>query len=485
MSVVTRHCAAAVIAAASLTAWPGDAAADYTWNWTMISNPNWEIMLTDFGYSDYLFDKTPGYEGREYLSGEWGAALGYRRGSTTVTPTWLEPRFSFPDWDTNSNYSVVQPMTLGPLTAQGLPTMSSVISNGAVQITQDVRFVDTVTGIAMGNAAASLGGGGTALLSNRYVMTQTYTFQNVSGTAIDNLQFLQFLHGLNSQSGVYDNRAYGGQMGEYRYDVTMGGVDPYSAGGQVDYIAFHSKIAPSAVEIGRYGIEGVDDHVTGKPSVGTHLSVESNNLSGVDSFAPPTRWVAGAQRYDLGTLDPGAQVSFDVALSILSGWQVGGGDDSGTIGGTSGSVGSVDYLFLGSHGAGEFTHEFSVEDADGVAEMIALGEFGPLTFGMPGGLLQLWDIGFEGSFNDGLRLTFHLDTSLLPPGADPENLRLYHWTGGSWQLLAGGFDPATGTITIETDSLSPFAVGAVPEPGAAWLLAGGLVAIGLRLRRRR
>ncbi len=35
-------------------------------------NPDWTITLTDAGYSDLLFDQRPGFEGREYLSGEWG-----------------------------------------------------------------------------------------------------------------------------------------------------------------------------------------------------------------------------------------------------------------------------------------------------------------------------------------------------------------------------------------------------------------------------
>ena len=46
-----------------------------------IFNPNWNITLTDAGYSDWLYDNTPGFEGREYLSSAWwmpffpGAAL--------------------------------------------------------------------------------------------------------------------------------------------------------------------------------------------------------------------------------------------------------------------------------------------------------------------------------------------------------------------------------------------------------------------------
>lgn len=32
-----------------------------------ITNPNWNITLTSFGYADLLFDNTPGFEGREFF----------------------------------------------------------------------------------------------------------------------------------------------------------------------------------------------------------------------------------------------------------------------------------------------------------------------------------------------------------------------------------------------------------------------------------
>jgi hypothetical protein len=58
-----------------------------------LANPHWNITLTDFGYSDFLLDNTPGFEGREYLSGEWGAAVGYQvAGGPNVNAQWLEPK---------------------------------------------------------------------------------------------------------------------------------------------------------------------------------------------------------------------------------------------------------------------------------------------------------------------------------------------------------------------------------------------------------
>lgn len=467
------------------------AQAVYTWNWSTLTNPNWEISLTDFGYSDYLFDLTPGFEGREYLSGEWGAAVAYSKGGNDVAPAWLEPRFSFPDWNTNSNFNVIQAMAVGT-GANNLPTGNSIVGNGDIQITQNISFVDTLVGTPMGWSAASAGGAGKALSSNRYVMLQNYSITNTSDETINNLQFFQLLHGLNSQSGVFDNRAYAGQLSEYRYDITLGGDAGYGTGTQFDYIGLSAKVAPSAIEIGRYGVEGVDDHVTGKPSEGTHISVENNALSGTDSFAPATRWVAGAERWDLAsTLAPGETASMEVMLTIRTGWQVDSGTDSGTGNGSGGDgtsfpPGTIGYEFLGSHTGGQFFFGYEAEDWNSVLQMVALGEFGAPTFQAPGGQLQLFEVEFEGEFDGQIKLTFSYDDTLFPVGFNENNLRVYHWTGSTWEDLAGIVDVNANTITAFTNSLSPFAVAAaVPEPETYAMFLAGLGLLGYRLNRRR
>ena len=103
-----RPLAAALLAASCLS----PAQAQYS-NEITLSGPSWQIALTDYGYSDYLGDLTPGFEGREYLSGEWGAAVGYAQAGNVRTPTWLEPNFVYPDWTTNSNFQVVSAITQG------------------------------------------------------------------------------------------------------------------------------------------------------------------------------------------------------------------------------------------------------------------------------------------------------------------------------------------------------------------------------------
>lgn len=447
----------------------------------LMQSPNWEIVVSNYGYSDYLGDLTPGFEGREYLSGEWAGAISYQG----TAPTWLEPNFIFPDWTTNSNFTVLQPMTLGSPNSYGLPTAASVISNGALRITQNLEIVDTVTGMAMGNAAAS-SPSGNSLQSNRYVLMHSYTFENTSNATMQDFQFFQFLHGLTAESGVYDNRDYGGAMGNYRYDITQGGNSDAGAG-QFDYIGFHSSAAPTAFEVGRYGVVGTDDHGLGKPSVGTHLSVESNSLTNVDHFAPSELWVGGAQRFDLGTLNPNQSKTFAVALSILTGYQVAPEAMAGSIGGGSLAAGGVDYVFDGAHGTGTFFINYSLENANGIASFVNAGEFGDLSFSSIGGFVPLWNIEYNGNFNDSIRLTFGIDPVLLSSGIDPNRWSIYHWTGGSWENLGGNFNASNNTFTVLTDHLSPFALGVapVPEPETYALLLAGLGLVGWMVRRNK
>ena len=241
----------------------------------MLANPHWNITLTDAGYSDYLLDNTPGFEGREYLSGEWGAAVGYQlAGGAIVSPQWFEKFFAFPDWTNNSSFQTASLLTQIGLNADNLPIAQSVITNSDLEITLRHEMLDTVVGIPMGTMRASAGGPGSSILSSRYVLKQTCTIKNISGGAISNLQLFQFLHGLNSQRGIYDNRAYSGSLGNFQYDITQAGLDPWAVGtnsssaGLEDYLSFHASVAPSAFELGYYGIEGngLDDHSIGKPS---------------------------------------------------------------------------------------------------------------------------------------------------------------------------------------------------------------------------
>ena len=190
-------------------------------------------------------------------------------------------------------------------------------------------MVDTVNGMAQGLEPA-INGSATDnfVMSNQYAFKHTYTIKNVSGVNITDLNFFQFLHGLETDTSVYDNRNYaeGTPWEDYQYDITQTGqsFSLNQVTGQVvlhsDIISFHSMVAPVDWENGLYGQPSTDDHFDGKPSVGVHYSVEADDLDEtVDVFtAPEGRWVSGAQKFELGALAPDATVSITMLLTIQS-----------------------------------------------------------------------------------------------------------------------------------------------------------------------
>lgn len=126
--------------------------------------------------------------------------------------------------------------------------------------------------------------------------------------------------------------------------------------------------------------------------------------------------------------------------------------------------------------------EYEAEDWESIQELIALGEIAPLTFAIPGDRLQLFEIEFSGSFSDQIMLTLGYDPLLLPSGFDASQLRVYHWDGDTWQDMGSTVDPLKHTLSFYTDRLSPFAVGAVPEPQTYAQLLAGLGLVGWQAR---
>lgn len=199
---------------------PGLAAASPAFQ---VANPDWTINVTARGYSDFLVEQDQLYL-REYLSGEWGAALAWT-GAPGNGGVWFEPEWIFPDWTTNSDFLDI---TQDFISFDGGQTFTSTFDNGVFSVVQTLEMIDTAglpggPGVAQGNTPASAGGAGASWTSNRYVLRHSYAVTNVSGGPVSNVRFFQLLHGLESTHGVYDDRPYGGAFPEYRYDVTEWG----------------------------------------------------------------------------------------------------------------------------------------------------------------------------------------------------------------------------------------------------------------------
>jgi hypothetical protein len=299
---------------------------------TAVSSPTWEILVTDFGYADFALDRRPGFVGREYLSGEWAAAVGYESEAGPVGPIWLQPQWFYPDWISNSDFGVEQgvaPVSRGsPTNAWGFPVFQSTVTNGQVRITLWYEMMDSGEGIAAGIVPRSRDWPGRFMWTDRYVFRQTCVVSNRTSSVLRNVRWFQFVHGLESMSGVYDDREYGGSFGEYRYDLTLHGrsvardTRTDTAVLLHDVLTLHAARAPAAWEVGYYGRVQVDSHIMGKPSVGVHWSVETNALNGLDFFAPPEgRYVSGALAWDLGDLAPGRAATHVVLLTVAT-WRV-------------------------------------------------------------------------------------------------------------------------------------------------------------------
>lgn len=301
----------------------------------LIQNPDWEIVVTTAGYSDLLFDRREGFRKREFLSGEWAAAVCFDKGGETIPPTWLQKQWIAPDWVSNSDFELENSGAFAVLPDPNIYDFTifrSSVTNDCLRVTITFEMIDTVVdnppGIEMGIRPKDSVEEGVSVTSSRYVLKQTYTFENISGQELNNFKFFQFLHGLESATAVYDDRDYGGPFAGYQYDITQEG-DSFSfntLNGDIvshhDVIGFHADAMPSAYEVGYYGRPPQDDHQVGKPEIGVHLSVEGDSLKNVDFFAPPeTRWIGGAQRFELGTIPIDGSVTRDVLLSIQTSFQ--------------------------------------------------------------------------------------------------------------------------------------------------------------------
>jgi len=297
-----------------------------------LANPDWDITVSEFGYSDLLiYNSGPFPMGflHEMLSGEWAAAIGYDGLDAPEASMWLEPNMLYPDWTSNSAFSIDTALTdLGDPDGDGLPEWYSVISNGFVRIEIDFDMEDTVTGTPMGLR------GGSYIMSNRYVLRQTYRVTNSSNAPIKNIRFYQMLHGhpANAETPsvfeVYDPDLHpAGALPSFRYDITQYVTNTGAPNGLMtpfkftDHVSMHSEVPPDDWGLGHYRGHGpskpVDTDVEPDgDGDGIHFEVERDSLENELQYGPDE--VGGAMRRDHGSLDVGESISFEFMLTVRS-----------------------------------------------------------------------------------------------------------------------------------------------------------------------
>ena len=94
---------------------------------------------------------------------------------------------------------------------------------------------------------------------------------------------------------------------------------------------------PASFDAHYYGDQGIgDNHIFGKPSIGTHINIETTALNNLDFFDPgdadyPNHpyfassfgatdlgdlWIAAAQQHSMGSVSDGANITFTYILSL-------------------------------------------------------------------------------------------------------------------------------------------------------------------------
>lgn len=315
------------------------------------ANPHWSIQLTSFGYSDFVIYQLPPFPRwdsrdplgpapiHEMFSGEWAFAIRYNG-----TVIWLEPCFLYPDWATNSNFTVEMPISFTMDTdGDGVFEGSSVISNGTVRITIEYDFELATDGTNYGTAMG-LGAKGTMAnpfrLSDRWVLIQRFTIENISGGMLNDVSLygMAVPHPANTEyagtSGAYDWTLHssGGFM-DYFWDVTAqatnsGLIDGYATGSMFDdAVTYSINVAAGAWDIDTYkghqfGDDGLttdpnDANMNGlKPLEGTHCNIENQALNNATHLTDVE--FAGGFRLDAGDLADAATWLGDVLLAVDS-----------------------------------------------------------------------------------------------------------------------------------------------------------------------
>jgi hypothetical protein len=162
---------------------------------------------------------------------------------------------------------------------------------------------------------------------------------------------------------------------------------------------------------------------------------------------------------------------------------IGPGQASTVLGG-AGTPGGVHMTADVTEG-GVLTGEYDPLTQQEVNDRVISGELTALDFALPGDEMQFWELDFViGAFDGLATVVFSYDELLLGPAFPERLLSIFHFRDAGWVRLDGVVDDDNNTVTVQTDRFSPFALGVVPEPSTALLLAAGLTAIAFRQRGR-
>jgi hypothetical protein len=293
-----------------------------------LESPNWKIKLSSAGYSDQLIYNWQ-IEGGAHnmLCGEWAAAIKYdgiqNTGADPTNPTgaqWLTQKFIHSDWSTGSPFNVVTPITVHDTNGDGFAdTGKSVVSDGKIRVEIEYKMIDTITGTPMG-MKPDPDTGTWPVISDPWVLLQTYKITNISKEQVTDLKFFQILHshpvGYGTITCLYDSTFYAGYpFSAYHYDITQWRMFCMLP----EVVGFSSPQSPPDF----YGVGHYRGHGDGKPVTGLHWDVESGALAMNTLFAESGKdkdkeGIAGGEGWVVGTLAPGDSVSIPILLSIYN-----------------------------------------------------------------------------------------------------------------------------------------------------------------------
>jgi hypothetical protein len=305
------------------------------------ANIHWALQLTPSGYTDFgTYDQPPFVRGdprdadapepiHEMFSGEWAAAVAY----DAMAPVWLEKCFRYPEWKTNSNFTIVDPVQFpGDPDEDGMNEGFSTIENPQLRIRVEYDFENTGTGVAMGKGSADPGEAFET--SNPFVLHQTYELTNITAAPLTGVSFykLSHPHPANAETGIvdigFDDTPHAeGALQDYRWDISgfatnSGLVDNYETGSWFrDHVTVQTNTPPSAWGLGTYrghapGDEGLPETGGMKPVEGEHCDIENQTLANETELLGDE--VAGSMRFDLGTIEPDQTVAVSFVLAFQS-----------------------------------------------------------------------------------------------------------------------------------------------------------------------